>query len=66
MWRGSLEWSPEQPAAQGVHSSALPLGPAGYTQARVRTNHNQAFGTGPFLRALSQNLKPGKGKICFI
>lgn len=61
-----MAWSPEQPGAQGVHSSALPWGPAGCSQARVRTNCSQAFGTGPFLRALSQHLKIGKGEVDLI
>lgn len=63
---GGLEWSPEQPKAQGVHSRAVPWAPAGCTQAKVRTNHSHNFGTGPLFTALSQHLKPGKGEVGLI
>lgn len=47
-------------------AGALPWGPAGCSQAMIRTDWSQVFGTGPFLGALSQQLKPGKGEIGLI
>lgn len=58
-----LEQSPEEPGAQGVLSRALPWGPAGCAQFRVRINHSHKFGTGPFLTSLSQHLTQEKEKL---
>lgn len=60
---GGAGVEPRAARAQGVHSSALPWAPAGWSQARVRTNHSHTSGTGPVFRALSQHLKLGKGEI---